>query len=82
MNPNLERAIIQFLANEFHLQPEDILPDTDFYLDLNLNKEQLADLFERMEDALNFILTEDKIGEIKTVSDLMISLEPDSNEPD
>jgi acyl carrier protein len=82
MNPNLERAIIQFLANEFHLRPEDILPDTDFYLDLNLNKEQLADLFERMEDALNFILTEDKIGEIKTVSDLMISLEPDSNEPD
>jgi acyl carrier protein len=82
MNPNLEQAIIQFLANEFHLQPENVLLDTDFYTDLNLTKQQLTDLIERMQDALNFILVEDKIGEIKTVSDLLTSLESDSHEAD
>jgi acyl carrier protein len=79
MNPNLEQAIIQFLANEFHLQPEDVLPDTDFHLDLNLTPDQLTDLIERMQDALDFILAEDKVNEIKTVADLLASLEPDDS---
>jgi acyl carrier protein len=80
MNPNLKQAVIEYLANEFHLHPEDILPDTDFYTDMNLSKEQVTDLIERMQDALNIILPDDKIGEIKTVADLVTSLEPESHE--
>jgi acyl carrier protein len=80
MNPNLKQAIFEFLANEFHLRPEDILPDTDFYLDMNLTKEQLTDLIERMQDALNIILPDDKISEIKSVADLIDSLEPETHE--
>jgi acyl carrier protein len=82
MNPNLTQAIIQFLANEYHLHPEDIIPDTDFYTDFALTQEQLTDLIGRMQDALDFILPEDKISDIKTVGDLLASLEPDTHEPE
>ncbi len=82
MNPNLKKAVIQFLANEYHLRPEDILPDSEFLPDFNLTPEQLADLITRMQDALDFILPEDKINDIKTVGDLLNSLEPDSHEPE
>jgi len=80
MNPNLRQAVIHFLADEYHLQPENIIPDTDFLIDFGLNQDQLVDLISRMQDALDFILPEDKINEIKTVGDLLISLEPETNE--
>jgi acyl carrier protein len=82
MNPNLKQAVIHFLANEYHVHPEDILPDTDFSLDFNLTQDQLVDLIGRMQDALDFILSEDKINEITTVGDLLTSLEPEAHEPE
>jgi len=81
MNPNLEQAIIQFLADQFQLSPENIIPDTDFYQDFNLNEEQLTDLIGRMQDALEFTLPEDKIAEIHTVGDLLNSLHPEDANP-
>ena len=78
MNPNLDTAILQFLGNEFHVNPEDILPDTDFSTDFSLTPEQLTDLVDRMQDALEFIIPEEKIPEIKTVGDLLASLKPES----
>lgn len=77
MNPNLKQAIIEFLANEFHLHPEDILPDSDFYTDFGLTIGQLSDLITRIQDALDFILPEDKITDIGTVADLLRCLEPE-----
>ena len=82
MNPNLNQAIIHFLANEYHVQPKDVIPDTDFSVDFGLSQEQLVDLIGRMQDALDFILPEDKINEIKTVGDLLASLEPETHEPE
>jgi acyl carrier protein len=82
MNPNLNQAVIQFLANEYHLLPENIMPDTDFIVDLGLSRDQLQDLISRMQDSLDFILPEDKISEINTVSDLLASLEPENHETD
>jgi acyl carrier protein len=82
MNPNLNQAVIEFLANEYHFRPEDILPDTDFTTDFGLTQEQLVDLIGRMQDALDFILPEDKINDIKTVGDLLKSLEPETHEPE
>ncbi len=78
MNPNLNHAIIQFLANEFKTTPENILPESDFVIDFNLSKEQTLELITRMQDALDFILPEDKVGNISSVSDLLHALEPES----
>lgn len=82
MNPNLQQAVIQFLADEYHIRPEDIIPDTDLMTDFGLSPDQLTDLIGRMQDALDFILPEDKISDIKTVSDLLTSLEPETHEPE
>jgi acyl carrier protein len=81
MNPNLEQAIIQFLADQFQLSPENIIPDTDFRQDFNLDEDQLTDLIGRMQDALEFTLPEDKIAEIHTVGDLFNSLHPEDANP-
>ena len=82
MNPNLNQAVIQFLADEFKFRPGDIIADTDFAVDFGLSPDQLIDLIGRMQDALDFILPEDKINDIKTVGDLLASLEPETHEPE
>jgi hypothetical protein len=83
MNPNLSHAVLQFLANEFQSTPENLLPDTDFVIDFGLTPDQLTDLLDRIQDALDFVLPEEKIPEIHTISDLLQSLnpDPDTHEP-
>lgn len=78
MNPNIEQAITQFLADEFHVDPKDVLLDTDFALDFGLNPDQLADFIERLQDALELVIPEEKIESIKTVGDLFASLTPET----
>jgi acyl carrier protein len=74
MSPNLEKAIIQYLADEFKLKPENISLDSDFLLDFGLSPDQLSDLLDRIQDALDFTLPEDKIEGIHTISDLYLCL--------
>lgn len=81
MNPLLETAVVQFLANEFKMAPESLLPDTDFFIDLNLDRNQFTDLITRMQDALDFILPEEKINQISSLSDLFTSLAPEEAVP-
>lgn len=74
MNPNLQSAILEFLANEFHLDSQKISPDLNFQTDLHLTPEQFSLLLSHMQDALNFILPEDKSENIITVSDLFTAI--------
>ena len=78
----VKTAIIQFLSEEFHLDPEGLNPDTAFEADLGLSSQQLADLLQRLQDSLNIILPEDKLDSITTVSNLLELIEStDDNEP-
>ncbi len=79
MTPNLKTAILEFLANEFKLKPEEVREDLSFTNDLDLNPGQLQDLLERLQEALDFILPEEKIPGIETIFDLLTAAEP---EPD
>jgi acyl carrier protein len=80
MNPNLKQAIIEYLADEFHLNSDQISEDTQFAADLNLTPPQILDLLQRLQDALNFSLPEDKLTEINSVMDLFEILEPETDE--
>lgn len=75
---NIQIAIIQFLANEFHLEPENITEDTSLSEDLGLNPDQIAELLKNMQDSLNITLPED--GNITTVGQLFEALEPTHDE--
>ena len=70
-------AIIQFLANEFQLNPDHLNPDTSFVTDLGLSPEQIADLFQRLQESLGIILPEDKIQNLTTIGNLLELFEED-----
>lgn len=77
MYPQLKAAIIEFLANEFKLDPADISEEMSFSSDLHLDPDREADLFQRLQDALNFTLPEDKLTGIATVGDLLDAISPE-----
>ena len=70
-------AIIQFLANEFQLDPDHLNPDTSFPTDLGLTAEQLTDLLQRLQESLGVILPEDKVPAIATIGNLLELFEED-----
>lgn len=77
MDINLKNAIIHFLANEFKLDPETIGPDLQFS-DLGLTQPEVLDLLNRLQEALDFALPEDKLSGIQTIEDLLLLVDPDS----
>lgn len=81
--PNLKTAILEFLGNEFKLEPKNIGEDLSFTADLNLDPQSLWDLLQRMQDALNFSLPEDRGRDITSLEDLFTALDLDtSDQPD
>lgn len=78
--PNLKTAILEFLGNEFKLEPKNIGEDLNFITDLNLDPGGLSDLLQRMQDALDFTLPDDKGRSLATLEDLFMAL--DLNPPD
>src|SRR3990167_9638402 len=50
MHPNLKTALINFLANEFKMDPEAIHPDLNFSSDLNLSETDMSHFFQRLQD--------------------------------
>ena len=79
MPPNLKTAILEFVANEFKLDPGTVTPDLNFQTDLNLTPPQLVDLLDRLQESLDFTLPEDKAATIASIEDLFTALDP---EPD
>lgn len=77
MTSNLHRAIIEFLANEFHLEPDAVGEDLNFDSDLHLSPQQLTDLLQRLQDALDFTLPEDAAAHITTVDELLAAVDAD-----
>ena len=73
--PNLKTAILEFLGNEFKLNPKNISEDLSFTTDLNLDPLALFDLLQRMQDALDFTLPEDKGRDITNLEDLFTALD-------
>jgi len=80
MNSQLHNAIIQFIADEFRLDPENIDLDMDFREDLNLTPEQESDLLQRMQESLNFILPDEKANHITTLNDLFEALSEEGDD--
>lgn len=74
---NLKSAIIQFLADEFKFDPDNLSLDTSFTQDLGLTENQVSDLLQRLQDSLNFILPEDRETQINSIGQLISSIDPE-----
>ena len=82
MQPPLKTAILEFLANEFKLNPDGLAEDINFRTDLNLSPNDISDLIERLQDALDFTFPEgENISQINTLGDLftLLDIETDSD---
>jgi acyl carrier protein len=77
---NIKNAIIQFLANEFHMEADNINEDTSFETDFGLNSDQIVELLQKLEDSLNIELPEDQTPDITTVGNLLESIESEEGE--
>ena len=75
---NIAPAIIEFLADEFKLDPSQVSPDTDLSVDLNLTPDQISDLLQRLQDALNFTLPDELLPKITSVGDLLAAVNPET----
>ena len=82
MNPQLQTAVIQFLANEFQVEADTINMDTSLIEDFNLNPQQITDLMQRMQESLGLILPEEKINQLQTISDIIDILTSESEPAD
>jgi acyl carrier protein len=81
MHNTLNTAILEYLANEFKLDPKTVGPDLNFITDLKLDPSSLPDFFQRLQDALDFTLPEDRpISTLATVEDLLQAIDdPDES---
>ena len=68
----LQQAIIEFLANELHLDTGAITAESSL-AELGINEAAQVDLLQRLQDALGIILPEDKVSNITTVGDILES---------
>lgn len=76
----LKQAILEFLANELHLETPAITTETTF-AELGVDAAQLSDLLQRLQESLGIILPEDKVPTITAVGDLLDMVEdPDDIE--
>ncbi len=66
----LHQAIIEFLANELHLDVAAITAETTF-AELGVTPDQQSDLLQRMQESLGIILPEDQVSNIQTVGDVL-----------
>jgi acyl carrier protein len=69
MNDLDQERLRAVCAEVLGTEPDELTPDTDFEEDLNLDREDLADLFVAVEDAFSISL-EDGIRAVHTMRDL------------
>lgn len=78
MTSQLKTAIVEFLANEFKMAPDQLTEDLSFSADLKLSPDQFQDLLQRLQDSLSFILPENAV--INTVLDLLALTEEENHD--
>ncbi len=66
----LQQAIIEFFANELHLEPTAITAESTF-AEIGITPDQQADLMQRLQEALGIILPEDQMANMQTIGDVL-----------
>lgn len=69
MNAEDQERLQALIAEVLEMERDELTPDTDFIADLNLDRNDLADLFVAVEDAFGVSL-EDGMRDVHTVEDL------------
>ena len=65
----LTQKIIQIIASQFNIDPDEITMDTSFKDDLNADSLDLVELVMALEDEFDLEIGDEDVDRIKTVGD-------------
>ena len=74
MNAQDQERLRSVCAEVVGLDPADLTAETDFFEDLNIDRDDLADLFVAVEDAFDISL-DHGVSKVRTFEDLEILVE-------
>ena len=67
--------IREILATQFDKDPEEITMDTDIQEDFNADSLDIVDLLMSIEDEFDIVITDEAVGDFKTVRQVVEFLE-------
>lgn len=72
---NIEKQIIQAIADHLGLSPEDVDNQADLREELNLGKVELNDLLVELSEKFDVIFSPEDIQDLQKVEDLIVLVE-------
>lgn len=68
---NLEKEIIEVIAERLGLSPEEISKDASLTYDLNASQLEITDLFLALEEKFRLKIPEEETGNLQKVGDIV-----------
>lgn len=67
----MKEKVLQIIAEQLNMEPEDLEPEMDFVDDLNQDSIELVELIMSLEDEFGIEVDEEKLEHVRTVGDVL-----------
>lgn len=67
----MKEKVLQIIAEQLNMEPEDLEPGMDFVDDLNQDSIELVELIMSLEDEFGIEVDEEKLEQVRTVGDVL-----------
>lgn len=67
----MKEKVLQIIAEQLNMEPEDLEPEMDFVDDLNQDSIELVELIMSLEDEFGIEVDEEKLEQVCTVGDVL-----------
>ena len=67
----MKEKVLQIIAEQLNMEPEDLEPEMDFVDDLNQDSIELVELIMSLEDEFGIEVDEEKLEQVRTVGDVL-----------
>lgn len=67
----IKDKVLNIIAEQLNMEPEDLEPEMDFVDDLNQDSIELVELIMSVEDEFGIEVDEEKLEQVRTVGDVL-----------
>ena len=67
----MKEKVLQIIAEQLNMEPEDLEPEMGFVDDLNQDSIELVELIMSLEDEFGIEVDEEKLEQVRTVGDVL-----------
>ncbi|CAC9924758.1 acyl carrier protein [Aedoeadaptatus nemausensis] len=67
----IKDKVLNIIAEQLNMEPEDLEPEMDFVDDLNQDSIELVELIMSLEDEFGIEVDEEKLEQVRTVGDVL-----------